>query len=141
MARTQAAHPAEQVPPGEEEDIAAIARISDVILDKDRHPVRRGQHPKHHGCVRATFTVESNVPSDLKVGLFREPRTYPAWIRFSNGSQDDDGGGDIHGMAIKLMEVAGQKVLDEERDAQTQDFVLMDNPAFFARNTRSNRAL
>ena len=118
---------------GEAADIAVISRISGVILDKDRRPVRRGQHPKHHGCVRAEFTVEPNLPVDLQLGIFHEPRTYPAWIRFSNGSQDDDGDGDIHGMAIKLMDVAGPKVLDDERDEQTQDFVLMDHPVFFSR--------
>jgi hypothetical protein len=141
MTPTHAAHLAEQIPRGEADDIAVITRISEAILDKLGRPVRRGQHPKHHGCVRAQFSVEPNLPDDLKVGIFRQPRTYPAWIRFSNGSQDDDSSGDIHGMAIKLMGIEGPKVLDEERDEQTQDFVLMDHPVFFARNARSNRAL
>ena len=134
MSETQAVHPEEKVPPGEADDIADISRVSDVILDKDRRPVRRGQHPKQHGCVRAEFTVEDDVPDDLKVGIFREPRSYPAWVRYSNGSQDDDGVGDIHGMAIKLMDVDGPKVLDDERNERTHDFVLMDHPVFFSRN-------
>src|SRR5262249_50271315 len=58
-----------------------------------------------------------------------------------NGSQDDDGRGDIHGMAIKLMGIPGTKVLEGERDQTTQDFVLMDHPVFFSRDARSNRAL
>ena len=45
-------------------------------------------------------------------------RTRPA-ARFSNGSQDDDEKGDIHGLAIKLMGVGGPKVLDAERDETT----------------------
>jgi hypothetical protein len=141
MTESQAVHPEERIPPGEADDIADISKVSDVILDKDRRPVRRGQHPKQHGCVRAEFTVEANVPDDLKVGIFREPRSYPAWVRYSNGSQDDDAVGDIHGMAIKLMDVDGPKVLDDERNERTHDFVLMDHPVFFSRNARSNRAL
>jgi hypothetical protein len=141
MTPIETTHVEERIPQGEAQDIAVISRISEAILEKDTRPVRRGQHPKHHGCVRAEFRVEAELPEDLKLGLFREPRTYPAWIRFSNGSQDDDGRGDIHGMAIKLMNVEGPKVLAEERDERTQDFVLMDHPAFFARNTRSNRVL
>jgi hypothetical protein len=141
MTPTQAAHPEERIPPGEAADIAVIKQISEAILDTDRRPVRRGQHPKHHGCVRAEFIVEPNLPEDLKLGVFGMPRTYPAWIRFSNGSHDDDGCGDIHGMAVKLMNVDGLKVLDDERNERTQDFVLMDHPVFFSRHVRSNRAL
>jgi hypothetical protein len=141
MTPIEPAHPEEEIPAGEADDIAVISRISTAVLDRDARPVRRGQHPKHHGCVRAEFRVDPNIPAELKVGIFREPRAYPAWIRFSNGAQDDDGAGDIHGMAIKLMGVGGPKILDDERDEETQDFVLMDHPAFFARNTRSNRSL
>ena len=134
-------HPEERIPKGEDRDIEAITRISLDILDTSRRPVRRGQHPKHHGCARAEFIVGDDVPQDLRVGLFGRPATHPAWIRFSNGSQDDDGRGDIHGMAIKLMGIPGKKVLEGERDETTQDFVLMDHPVFFSRDARSNRAL
>ena len=37
-------------------------------------------------------------------------------------------------MALKLMGVEGRKVLASERDATTQDFVLVDNPTFFIRD-------
>jgi hypothetical protein len=141
MTPTAAAHPEETIPPGEAEDIKVITKISLDILDTSQRPVRRGQHPKHHGCVRAEFIVGDDVPEDLRLGVFRDPRTYPAWIRFSNGSQDDDAKGDIHGMAIKLMGVEGEKILEDERHEQTQDFVLMDHPVFFSRNARSNRKL
>lgn len=131
----------EAIPPGEADDLRVITEISLEILDTKRRPVRRGQHPKHHGCVRAEFTVLPDVPEELRVGLFGEPRTYPAWVRFSNGSQDDDAKGDIHGMAIKLMDVDGPKILEGEEHERTQDFVLMDHPVFFSRDARSNRGL
>ncbi len=125
----------ETIPPGEADDIQGIVDLSLALLDKGRSPVRRGQHPKHHGVVRAEFAVETNLPPDLARGVFAVPRTFQAWVRFSNGSTDDDRVGDVHGMAVKLLDVGGEK------DKPTQDFVLMDNPAFFARDVRSNRRL
>lgn len=131
----------EVIPPGEADDIAAITRISLAILDTSRCPVRRGQHPKQHGCVRGDFIVDADIPEELRHGVFRTARSFPAWVRFSNGSQDDDSRGDIHGMAIKLIGVDGRKILPGEENETTQDFVLMDHPVFFSRNARSNRAL
>ena len=34
-------------------------------------------------------------------------------------------------MAIKLLGVKGEKVLETEQDAQTQDFIMIANPIFF----------
>ena len=124
----------EQIPPGEDEAIVQVVRVSEQLLDRTTSPVRRDQHPKHHGCVRAEFRVLPELPETYRVGLFREPRTYPAWIRFSNGGQQDDRKPDAHGMAVKLMGVEGPKVLDGERDATTHDFVMIDNPVFFLRD-------
>jgi hypothetical protein len=140
MTTPAAPHPEEVIPKGEAVEIAALTRISLEDLDTSRRPVRRGQHPKHHGCVEARFKVE-DVPEELRVGIFRKPGPYTAWIRFSNGSQDDDGRGDIHGMAIKLSGVAGEKALEGEADDAKQDFVLMDHPAFFCRDARGVREL
>lgn len=95
----------------------------------------RDAHPKSHGCVRAEFRVEPTLPDSLARGAFVPGRTYPAWIRFSNGSGDADRAdtlGDARGMAIKLMGVPGDKILTTERSATTQDFVLINNPTFFA---------
>ena len=123
------------IPPGENAAIERVVRVSEMLLDRDAKPViRRGQHPKHHGCVRAEFIVERDLPDAYRVGLFEEPKTYPAWIRFSNGGQQDDRKPDAHGMAIKLMDVPGEKILEEEKHETTHDFVMVDNPVFFLRN-------
>ena len=68
-------------------------------------------HPKMNGCVKAEFIVEKNLPVDLRVGIFRELGSYPAWIRFSNGKTHPlpDYKKDIRGFAIKLMNVPGKK--------------------------------
>ena len=97
-------------------------------------PMQRDAHPKSHGCVRAEFHIMSNLPDYLKVGVFATATRYPCWIRFSNGSPNVSGDNtpDVRGIAIKLMSVPGEKVLDPA--ATTQDFVLCNAPAFFVKD-------
>jgi hypothetical protein len=80
--------------------------------------------------------VLGGLAPELSVGVFAQARSFPAWIRFSNGSgaSQDDSVGDGRGMAIKLLGVEGQKILDDEKDARTQDFVMINHPTFFVRN-------
>jgi hypothetical protein len=127
-------HPLETIPHGEDAAIGKVVEISIRAHEKDGGR-RRGQHPKHHGLVRAVFRVDpSKLPPECRVGLFREKREFPALIRFSNGGKDDDRLPDVHGMAIKLMDVDGEKVLTAEKDARTHDFILVDNPSFFVQD-------
>jgi catalase len=107
------------------------------MLDREYPPgtaMRRDAHPKHHGLVRAAFVVDE-VPAHLRHGVFATPGRYDAWIRFSNGSPrvQPDRNRDQRGMAIKLLGVAGEKMLADERHAVTQDFVLASSPRFFIR--------
>ena len=129
-------------PPGEQ---AAIDRVTQLIRSgherdyaPDVRPMLRAQHAKAHGFVRAEFTVAADVPAELRHGLFAEPRTYRAWVRFSSSAAGprlrSDRKRDAHGMAVKVLGVEGPKVLEAERDATTQDFVLVNSRAFFCRN-------
>lgn len=118
-----------------------IAGLSVAVLKRERSAVAgvmtRDVHAKAHGCVRAEFTVEQGLPADYRAGVFSEPgRAYPAWIRFSNGSSkiQPDKTGDARGMAIKLMGVPGEKLLEGERTAGTQDFLLITHDAFFVKD-------
>jgi hypothetical protein len=97
-----------------------------------RRPALRDAHAQDTGCVRAIFRVDSNIPLELRHGIFAAPgREFHAWIRFSNGNSEvlNPRLPDARGMAIKLMGVDGPKLLDDER--QTQDFVMANNPSFF----------
>lgn len=97
----------------------------------------RDAHRKAHGCVAAKFQVLGQLPPQVAVGLFAQPRSYDAVIRYSNGSQvTDDTKGDARGMAIKVMGVDGPKLLDDEAQARTQDFLMMNSPVFFVRNAK-----
>lgn len=125
----------ERPPEGEAAQIEGVVNASFVALRAaPGGKVPRGQHPKSHGCVRAEFTVGDDVPTELRHGIFRTARTFPALIRFSNGLVRDDREADLHGMAIKLLGVEGEKLLEAEKDARTHDFVLADQPAFFIRD-------
>jgi Catalase len=118
-----------------EEQLARdIADQIDAKIRRGPRPAHRDAHPKAHGCVRAVFEVERDLPPDLAQGVFVPGRSYKAWIRFSNGNEDatrHDAKGDARGMAIKLLDVPGHKILPDERDAQTQDFIMINHPVFF----------
>lgn len=132
----------EDIPTDELTITRKIIELS-LAIQPNQPTVPRNQHPKSHGCVRAEFIV-GDVPENLRFGVFKEPKTYPAWIRFSNGRGNDDKGEplpdskpDVRGMAIKLMDVDGAKILEGEEHEKTQDFILMNSPFFFLRNAKS----
>ena len=111
----------------------------DLIKERDRpgHYLRDA-HPKHHACLKAEFSITPGLPEELRVGIFRNDRTYPAWIRYSNGSgPKPDYEKDVRGMAIKLMEVEGEKLLPDEKMAKTQDFLLINNNVLVVKDAES----
>lgn len=126
----------EVIPPGEEAQIEELLVILRAIQERRecrQRPVKRTVHPKQHGCVCAELVVEPGLPGDLRYGIFSEPGAFAAVVRFSNAKQRDDRLPDGHGMGIKVVGVGGEKLLEHERTAQTQDFVLIDHPVFFAK--------
>lgn len=127
----------ERVPAGEERSIKIVADACLEMMDVDKSPVPRQQHPKGHGVVSAVLHVAPDVDHALRHGILAEARTFRALIRFSNGRQTNDTKKDAHGLALKLFGVQGAKVLDAERDATTQDFIFMDHGTFFIRDAAS----
>ena len=116
-------------------DLAARLQAK-IIRDNPTGIMRRDAHPKMHGLVKAEFIIEPDLPPDLRIGIFSDARTYQAWIRFSNqdGNIQPDTSRDIRGMAIKLMGVAGDKLLESERDTQTQDFIVITTNVFVTKD-------
>ena len=138
---------AQEYPPPDEE--ADIKRVIELILQKykvDFLPgttALRDAHPKPHGTVKGEFIVPENLPEKCRYGVFKEARTFPAWIRFSAAfiHPQSDTKRDAQGMAIKLMGVEGEKLLEEEKDEQTQDFLMANFNRFFIRNVKQYAAL
>jgi hypothetical protein len=102
----------------------------------------RGGNTKTHGIVRAEFTVLEGLPERLRHGIFAEPRTYSAWVRFSGPGPyvtpdiDDVG---FMSIGVKLMGVPGPKLLDDEQS--TQDMFGVSTPTFVTPDTRANAHL
>ena len=128
-----------------------IAFITKATLDRlqsqfppGTRPVLRDAHPKTHALVHAQFIVLDDLPKELRYGVFAEPRTFDAIIRFSAGGIEvqSDEVPQANGMAIKLFGVEGDKLLEDEKDAKTQDFVMINNfPSFFVKNLVDYEAL
>ncbi len=101
--------------------------------------MRRAVQPKHHGCVRAEVVVEPDLSPNLRVGLFAEPRTYRAWIRFANQNPEpqSDGERDIRGAAIKLLGVPGRTLAEDQQDSGTVDLIFISAPVFVTADAES----
>ena len=102
----------------------------------------RGGNTKTHGIVRAEFRVHDNLPAELRHGIYAEPRTFRAWVRFSGPGPyitpdiDDVG---FMSISVKLMGVPGPKLMDDEKF--TQDMFGVSPPTFVTPDTRANAQL
>jgi hypothetical protein len=102
----------------------------------------RGGNTKTQGIVRAELIVHDNLPENLRHGIFATPRSYPAWVRFSGPGPyvtpdiDDVG---FMSISVKLMDVPGPKLMDEEQF--TQDMFGVSPPTFVTGDTYSNAHL
>lgn len=135
---SRAAAELESVPPDEQLHIDSLI---DVLREKMKRDYAGGEtlrdaHPKMHGCVRALFKIEPELEPSLRVGLLAEPRTYKAWVRFSNASHkvSPDGKPDIRGAAIKLLDVPGPKLLEGDEDCKTHDLILISTDTFVTKD-------
>ena len=106
---------------------------------KNNEKQLRQIHPKMNGCIKAEFIIEKNLPEELKVGIFKEEKSFPAWIRFSNGDTKPlpDWKKDIRGFAIKIMNVQGEKIVESKINGGNQDFILMNTKNFVAKDVKS----
>jgi hypothetical protein len=102
----------------------------------------RAGNTKTYGVVKAQFTVNADLPKNLKVGLFKQAKTFPAYIRFGGPGPlvvPDPQDNGILSIGIKVMQVPGKKLMDEEQ--HTQDFLGISCPTFTTPDLRANRVL
>ncbi|WP_068076813.1 catalase family protein [Novosphingobium lentum] len=134
----------ERFRPDEDESLDTMVAEMQRQLDIDFTPgnYERAGNTKTHGLVRSTLTVRDDLPEHLRHGIFATQRSYPAWVRFSNPGPhvepdiDDVGFGSI---GIKLMDVPGAKLMDDEHF--TQDFTAVSTVTFVTPDTRENARL
>ena len=132
--RDQPSGPAEERElPGE---AAATGAITDMMAAFARRTYahslsERAGNTKTYGVVCGEFTVVGDLPERLRHGVFAEPRSFPAWVRFGGPgplAPPDPRDNGILSVGIKLMDVPGPKLLGDERG--TQDFTGISSPTF-----------
>ena len=64
---------------------------------------------------RRSSRSSTRFPTEHRVGLFAQPRTYPAFIRFANASSATDREKDVRGMSIKVRQVHGDNLTPGKR--------------------------
>ncbi|MFD3441676.1 catalase family protein [Streptomyces sp. NPDC058685] len=99
----------------------------------------RGAHAKSFGLVKAEVQILHNVPPAYAQGIYAEPGQHGALMRFSSTSGHL--GTDVQlgpglGCAIKIFDVPGSKLVEDEPDATTFDLVLKNNTTFIANTAR-----
>src|SRR5262245_36393556 len=143
--------PDEKLGLAEEQPIPDEERYLQSIIDSFTKQMRslwkpggfeRGGNTKTHGIVRGEFIVHDGLPEKLRHGIFAQPKTYRAWVRFSGPGPyvtpdiDDVG---FMSISIKLMGVPGPKLMDEEKF--TQDMFGVSTPTFVTPDTQANAQL
>jgi hypothetical protein len=99
----------------------------------------RGAHAKTLGVVRAEVEILDDVVAPYAQGIYARPGRHDAVIRFSSANNHlgpDSHLGPVLGFALKIFDVEGTKLVDEEPDCTTFDLVLKNNPTFVANTAR-----
>lgn len=124
-----------------EKEEKAIRELIDTMKDflAKTYPdgkILRNFHPKMHGCLKGRLEIRNNIPKHLRWGLFKTPKTYDAWLRFSNappkiGSDKNSSG---RGLAIKVLDVPGKVLETDPIGTNCQNFLLTTSPILSAWN-------
>jgi hypothetical protein len=104
----------------------------------------RGAHAKTYGVVKAEVQILRNVPPAYAQGIYAKPGRHGALIRFSSASNHlgaDATLGGVLGCAMKIFDVPGAKLVEEEPESTTFDYVLKNSPIFIANTAKHYLAL
>jgi hypothetical protein len=124
-----------------------VEQIIDFWVKKGRASPRtegtgravRGAHAKSFGVVKAEVEILADVPAPYAQGIYARPGRHGALIRFSSTSGHlgpDAQLGPGLGFAIKIFDVAGPKLVEDEPDSTTFDLVLKNSPVFIANTAK-----
>jgi hypothetical protein len=120
----------------EEQLIQSLTKINETTLEHEKHAFR-SVHAKSHALLTGELIVDADLPRELAQGIFAHAGTYPLVMRLSTVPGDilDDSVSTPRGMALKVIGVEGERLVGSEGDA-TQDFVMVNGPAFSAPNAK-----
>ncbi len=134
----------EKLLPDEEAFLDSIINSFTQQMQKLWKPggMERGGNTKTQGICRGEFIVHDNLPPQFRHGIYAQPQTFPAWVRFSGPGPyitpdiDDVG---FMSISIKLMGVPGPKLVDTEKF--TLDMFGVSTPTFVTPDTKANAQL
>lgn len=118
-----------------EAERAQAAQDADAVNIFQRDFAKRGDgnphrafHVKSHAGLRGELRILGDLPAAARHGIFATPRRFPALLRLSNGfsAAMPDWFPDLVGLAVKVEDVAGEKLLPGEPHAATQDFLALN---------------
>lgn len=114
-----------------------MLKISRKTFEDTREGLR-SVHAKSHALLTGRLEVLKDLPPELAQGLFAAPGEYPIVMRFSTTPGDilPDAVSTPRGLAVKVIGVQGDR-LPGTHDASTQDFVMVNGPAFQAPNGKA----
>jgi len=103
------------------------------IVIQDQTPAKRAAFAKTHGIVNGVLQINDNINAEYQVGIFQPGKNYTVWVRYSSDTEQTAPDFETTvGMGIKVFNVSGKKVLDEEPDGTTVDLILQNTAVFFA---------
>jgi hypothetical protein len=124
-----------------------LAQIVNFVEKKGRESPRtegtgravRAAHAKSYGLVKAEVEILADVPAAYAQGIYAKPGRHGALIRFSSTSGHlgtDAQLGSGLGFAIKIFDIDGLKLIEDEPDSTTFDLVLKNNPVFICNTAK-----
>jgi hypothetical protein len=130
----------ERLEPDEAETIKGLIATMRYVNEKtfaDGGRAIRSVHAKTQGILEGYLEVDSGLPIELAQGLFERPGRYPVVMRLSTLPGDilDDSVSTPRGLSVKIIGVRGERLDGSENDV-TQDFLLVNGPAFGAPNPK-----
>ncbi len=120
---------------------ALVAELAKAYPEGAGGMVRRDAHAKAHGCVKAIFRTDPELPQDLRAGTFAGPgQAFKALIRYSNGATHPgpDRLPDGRGMAVKLIDT-DPEAPGTPRGRPPHDIIMVNYPTFFVANVQDYR--
>ena len=94
----------------------------------------RDAHAKGYGLVGGEVEILDQLPAEYAQGIYATPGRHDALIRFSNGSPHagaDARLGGATGLALKIFDIDGPTLLEDEPDKHTFDYANINAPVFF----------
>lgn len=108
--------------------------ITDSVIAGGASQALRDAHAKGYGLVRGEVEILDGLPNEYAQGIYATPGRHDALVRFSNGSPHT--GADAHlgrsiGLALKMFDIDGPTLLEDDPDSRTFDYNTINAPVFF----------